>query len=90
MTVTGDVDMATAPMLREALQAADGRPLIVDLSGTSFLDSAGVAVLFDYAGDGLELVLTPDSVVTLVLEVTGLTKAARIRYSAGPALDDHQ
>lgn len=61
----------------------------VELSGTSFLDSVGVAVLFDYAGHGLDLVLIPDS-VTLVLDVTSLTKAARVRYSTGAALDDRQ
>lgn len=89
VTVTGEVDMATAPELREAIAAADlsGGRLVLDLSAVTFLDSAGVAVLFDYAAQGLELIVTPGSHITMVLEVTGLTQAATVRHATGGSED---
>jgi anti-sigma B factor antagonist len=89
VTVTGEIDMATAPELREAIAAADLRQgrLVVDLSAVTFLDSAGVAVLFDHAAHGLELIITPGSLITVVLEVTGLTQAVTVRYATGEIVD---
>ncbi|MDT3397388.1 STAS domain-containing protein [Streptomyces sp. B1866] len=46
--VAGEVDFATAPGLRQALQAAvaGGRPLVeVDFAGVSFCDCSGVNAL---------------------------------------------
>jgi anti-sigma B factor antagonist len=46
--VEGDVDLATAPSLGEAVAAArtsPGRALIVDLTGVTFMGSAGLRVL---------------------------------------------
>lgn len=90
VTVTGEIDMATAPELREAMVAvAEGRAgLVVDLSTATFLDSAGVAVLFDHVGGGLELIVAEGSPIAVVLEVTGLTQAATVRYSAGESAHD--
>lgn len=48
LCVRGELDLATAPRLAEALQQElDGEPasLVVDLSGTSFLDSSGARAL---------------------------------------------
>jgi anti-sigma B factor antagonist len=47
VVVTGEIDMATADLLRQALDHArtpDGR-VLVDLAGTTFIDSCGLAVL---------------------------------------------
>jgi len=62
----GDVDLNTAPMLRDALEAARNRAprrIIADLSRVRFLNSAGLAVLIDAhrrsgPGTGLRLVAT--------------------------------
>jgi anti-sigma B factor antagonist len=46
--VSGEIDMATAPRLRQALVAEiDGgcRSVVVDLSGVQFVDSTGLGVL---------------------------------------------
>lgn len=50
VSIRGDVDLATAPGLRELLipilEQADG-PVVVDLSEVPFMDSTGVHVLVD-------------------------------------------
>ena len=47
----GEVDLTTAPQLREALLGAVGEtekpPVIVDLSKVDFIDSAGLALLVE-------------------------------------------
>ncbi len=47
VTVTGEVDYASAAGLRERLLALadDGRPLVVDLDQVSFIDAAGLGAL---------------------------------------------
>ncbi|HZB30181.1 MAG TPA: STAS domain-containing protein [Streptosporangiaceae bacterium] len=47
LALAGEIDMHTAPTLRDqifALIAEDRRPLVVDLTDISFCDSAGVNV----------------------------------------------
>ena len=47
LAVRGDVDIATAPVLRERLTQvlANPRSVIVDLDGVGFMDSTGLGVL---------------------------------------------
>ncbi|GHF65492.1 anti-anti-sigma factor [Amycolatopsis bartoniae] len=81
VTVTGEVDAATAPRLRDALVAARTgtglKSLVVDLSGVGFLDSCGLTVLAEAheaceaAGQRLEVVCATDA-VRRPLFVTGL------------------
>lgn len=51
LSVTGDIDVLTGPQLRaalaEALGAADVDPVVVDLTGVTFMGSTGIAVLVD-------------------------------------------
>lgn len=51
VTVSGEVDLATALLLADALRCAEGRPggMIVDLSGVEFLDCRGVELLLGTA-----------------------------------------
>lgn len=65
----GEVDLTTAPLLREALLEAVGGPgiqgVIVDLSKVDFIDSAGLALLVEARkrlsphGRTLSILLTP-------------------------------
>lgn len=76
VSVAGEVDMATAPELREWL-AQTGGHVIVDLRAVSFLDSSGIGALVEAssrlveAGGDLRL-RKPQPIVRQVLEVTGL------------------
>lgn len=48
LAVTGELDVATAPQLRQEavrLSAAGRNHLVVDLSGVDFLDSTGLGVI---------------------------------------------
>ncbi|MCV2487946.1 STAS domain-containing protein [Geodermatophilus sp. YIM 151500] len=80
VTVVGEVDTFTAPVLRTSLDTQleqQPRELVIDLSGVQFLGSAGLAVLVETqkaarARDiGLRLIATTRA-VTRPLEVTGL------------------
>lgn len=80
LVVQGEVDMASAPDLRDALEALidGGRTrLVVDLSSVDFMDSSGVGVLvgahrrLEESGGGLALVCG-EGPVRRVLGITGL------------------
>lgn len=50
LTVTGEVDMLTAPLLRQRIDehfGADRAPIIVDLSRVEFFGSTGLAIMVD-------------------------------------------
>jgi anti-sigma B factor antagonist len=79
--VRGEVDMATAPALQGALEAAIAASVgvfVLDLSETEFLDSSGIAVLLRTRAllgrtDRALVVVCPDGPVLRVLEACGLT-----------------
>lgn len=80
LDVTGEIDIATSPQLRSAVEAAfasGARELCIDLSRTEFMDSTGLHVLTDAArhartvGCRLEVVCPPGN-VRRVIELAGL------------------
>ena len=95
VTAQGELDLESAPELRRALiEAIDehpGRPLIVDLEGVDFIDSAGLGVLVGglqrarHREGDLLLVATGQNVIR-VFELTGLTRAFEIHPSRAAAL----
>jgi anti-sigma B factor antagonist len=94
LAVQGEVDVYTAPQLREKLiQLVDEgeRKLIVDLEGVEFLDSTGLGVLVGglkrvRSNDGdLALICTQRRILK-VLEITGLTKVFGIHDSVDAAV----
>lgn len=91
--VTGEIDVATAPALRERLQQLVGESaptVVVDLSGVSFLDSTALGVLVGAhkrcreAGGQLRLVITEPRILK-VFEITGLTEIFPIYETADEA-----
>lgn len=68
LTAVGEIDLSNADALAEALDRAPG-PVVLDLTGVEYLDSAGLNVLFSRAGR-VGLVATP--LLAPVLTVSGL------------------
>ena len=93
LVLRGDLDIATAPDLREALVRviADGARIVVDLEAVGFLDSVGLGILVSglkrarAAGGELELICT-SRVVLKPLEITGLDKVFTIHAGRDEAL----
>lgn len=76
--VRGELDLATAPILTEALQTAvqPGGVITLDVRGLSFIDSSGLKVLLDAArgldGRGKLVLRSPVDAVVRVLEISGV------------------
>ena len=77
---SGEIDLATAPVLREGLQQAEtaqAEGLLIDLRGVSFIDSSGIGELVGChrrcrdAGRRLAF-LVPDGTTRKILAVTGM------------------
>jgi anti-sigma B factor antagonist len=93
LRLTGEIDLYTAPSVREAALRAishhDGA-LHVDLSGVTFMDSTGLEVLLatrrraELSGGSLQLI-DPTPSVLRVLEVTGVDRLFQIRPGHDPA-----
>jgi anti-sigma B factor antagonist len=95
--VRGEVDLSNAPSVRERLlhgvpNTASG--LVLDLSGTDYLDSSGVALIFELSerlgtrGQKLALVVPDDSVIKRVLVLTDIEQVAPMFVSVDAALRD--
>jgi stage II sporulation protein AA (anti-sigma F factor antagonist) len=81
VTVAGDIDIANVGRFRDALDgAASERSVVVDLNAVTYLDSAGIAVLFAVAGrTSLQVVASPRCLVRRVLDVVALDQVATVR-----------
>jgi anti-sigma B factor antagonist len=89
LAVTGEVDIRTAPQLRERISqllTAGARRLVLDLEGVDFVDSTALSVMVGAhkqlakQGGGLVLVCTREPVLR-VLAVTGLSKVFEVHDS---------
>lgn len=80
LTVSGEVDVYTAPTLREHILTAIGegaRTVVVDLSGVAFMDSTGLGVMVGALkrmrqGEGRLVVVCDSEPVLKIFTVTGL------------------
>jgi anti-sigma B factor antagonist len=93
IAVGGEIDVATAPQLREVLHRviAQGQPtVILDLLDVTFLDSTALGVLVGALkrcrelGGELHVVVT-DPRIMKIFEITGLTKVFPIASSLASA-----
>ena len=95
LTATGEIDSSSAPLLREQLDLLledTLTELTIDLSGVTFLDSAGLCVLaaaHRRAGADVRLrVLASSRAVIRPLQITGLWQllhAEQVGETAGSA-----
>jgi anti-anti-sigma factor len=79
LTVTGEIDMSNAAEFGAALdrELATGAAVTVDLTAVTYLDSAGVALLFDRA-ESHDLRLLAPRLLSRVLQVSGLSQVAAV------------
>jgi anti-anti-sigma factor len=88
--VTGEIDLSNAALVRDAIGAAlpDLPEVCVDLTGTEYLDSAGIAMLFllaqrlAYNRQELQLVVPPHGPIRAMIHVTRLDQVVHVRSSA--------
>ena len=90
--VEGELDMATAPTLEDALaDVGFAERLVVDLTKCTFLDSSAVRVLVssvrdsEAAGGSLALVVT-DPGIRRVLEISGVDTMLPVHQALDAAL----
>lgn len=78
--IAGEVTSAAEFALRDALGTAGGTgPLIIDLTGVTHLDTAGLELLKELAAErGLEVVMGPGCPVFSVVQVSGLCEVAKV------------
>jgi anti-sigma B factor antagonist len=88
--VTGDLDMATAPALRQSilqLLSTGTRRIAVDLTATDFVDSTGLGMLVASlkrvrTHDGELVVICPEPRLRRIFELTELVSVFGLRDSA--------
>jgi anti-sigma B factor antagonist len=94
--LAGEVDISNAARLEEDISDAmpnDAAALVLDLSETGYLDSAGIRMLFELAQrlegrrQSLAVVVPPDSLVRHSLVVTELEQAVQMHDSLDAAVD---
>ncbi|MFI6099691.1 STAS domain-containing protein [Lentzea sp. NPDC051213] len=93
LAVSGEVDMVSAPSLRDAVMPglSDGSTFVVDMTGVTFLGSAGLAVLVEAARlaqqqNAALKVVAKARAVTRPLEATGLGEVFNLHESVDSAL----
>jgi anti-sigma B factor antagonist len=95
--VSGEVDLSNAASVTDRLIEAtpnSSAVLVLDLSGTRYLDSSGVRMLFELAhrlrnrGQKLELVVPDDSNVKRVLLMTEVERVVPMSSSLDDAVSE--
>jgi anti-sigma B factor antagonist len=96
VAVTGEVDIFTAPEFKHQVMmaiAAGAERLVVDLTGTSFIDSSSLGVLIGAhrrltAGGGRLLVACNREAIVKTFKITGLDSVFEVVDSLEAALGD--
>jgi anti-anti-sigma factor len=91
VTISGEIDIARAPVLREhllGLLRPGASRLVIDLSGVTFCDASGLAVLVGVARragllGGVLRLAAPAPLISTVLRLTGLDSRFEI-FAAVP------
>lgn len=93
LAMRGEIDLSSAPRLREALlrlQTGEPSVVVLDLSEVTFLDSTGLGILIgalkriQTAGGELRLVINRPNLLK-VFEITGLTSLFTLCQSRAEA-----
>jgi anti-anti-sigma factor len=93
IAIHGEIDISNAQEVSAAIESLmpnAAETLVIDLSGTTYLDSAGVQLLFLLAQrlqtrrQALELVVPEEAPIRAVLELTGMPRVVRME----PAVEE--
>jgi anti-sigma B factor antagonist len=94
--IVGEIDASNVGELREELLAGvpnSSRALVLDLSGTTYIDSSGISMIFEMAASlnnrrqELRLVVVPRSFVAEVLAAVSIDQALTIDPAMADALE---
>jgi len=99
ISLTGEVDLYTAPEFKQQLLEVigeGGKDVVVDFSGTTFIDSTTLGVLVSgvkrlRSNDGQLSLVCSDRNITKIFEITGLDRVfalSETREEALPELPD--
>jgi anti-sigma B factor antagonist len=94
IALTGEVDLYTAPEFKQELLdaiAKGAKHVVVDLSGTTFIDSTTLGVLVGgvkrlRTNDGQLSLICSDRNITKIFEITGLDRVFTIHASRDEAI----
>jgi anti-sigma B factor antagonist len=93
VTPAGEIDLATAPLLKSSLVGRLGEGytrFVVDLAAVRYLDSTGLGVLIGFARrlteDGVVVLAQPPAPVSALLEITGLDATFEVFVTVDDAL----
>lgn len=86
--VEGELDMASAPELEDAIsRVTSASHIVIDLGPCTFLDSAGMRVITDTMGKGPRVsVVATDPGVLRVLEISAVDTMVNVHASVAEAL----
>jgi anti-sigma B factor antagonist len=94
VTLTGELDLSAIPTIEDRLfRELRSRPgIVVDLSGVTFIDSSGIAVLIHAfreteGGGQLHTVVAPGSQVERVFALAGIDRALPLFSSLDEAVE---
>jgi anti-anti-sigma factor len=96
--IAGEIDISNATLVRDALGAAipDLPEVVLDLTGTEYLDSAGLGMLFrlaerlSYNRQELRLVIAPNAAIRAVIRLTGLDQVVPVREEPAEGSENRQ
>ena len=83
VSLDGEIDLSNAGAVdAEIKEVLDDRsPVVIDLTGTTYIDSAGLRLLFALARTteaGLSIVIQENSPIRRVVSMVGLGKVAKL------------
>jgi anti-sigma B factor antagonist len=90
--IEGEVDMASAPAIQQAVAATPGGAVALDMADVEFIDSAGIRMLIELARSTddsnapLRLIAPEGSVVRRMVELTGIGQLFSLADRPGPNL----
>jgi anti-anti-sigma factor len=81
IAVSGEVDMATAPALQDAIGAVVPKHprTVVDLTASRYFDSSGLRVLITFADQLSEIVIASDGILPRIFELARLDEVLPVR-----------